>query len=259
MKYIYVLLTLQVLVSCERRAEIPCIPDNLSDYVMAFYPFTNQTLNDFSGNNHSLINIGSSVSVKDRKGNANCAYRFNGTPNQFLSRDGSFINDFKTKSFSISLWYQPIDGKNERQILFAKGEKGMTSCGRLLIEEWFIVLYDCERVIFYIDKKAQRDDFPILWQDPQVIEKCEEEVKLYDNKWHHLVVTYEKDKLGLYRNGVKSKNIIQNWNCNPISENQGDIFIGKDLFGDIDDIIIFEKALNDNEVKELFNMEPCCI
>jgi hypothetical protein len=259
MKHIPFLITLLILASCGGGTEIPCIPSNLSDHVIAFYPFSNQSLADISGNSLNLINNDNCLSVKDRNGNERCAYRFNGTKTQYLTRDGSFLNDFKSRSFSISLWYYPIDGENDRQILFTNGARGMTSCGSFNIEEWFIILHDCERISFYINKKAQWDDFPDLWQNPQVIDKCREEIKLYENKWHHLVATYDKGKLTLYRNGIKAKANTQEWNCSPVLENNGDIFIGNDFFGNIDDIIIFDKALNQSDVNDLFNLDACCM
>jgi hypothetical protein len=257
MKYINLLLILLVLVSCSRDSEIPCIPAQLSDHVIAFYPFSNQSLNDFSGNNHSLNNSDNSLAVKDRNGNENCAFRFNGTKSQHLYRDGSFLNGVKSKSFSISLWYQPLDGKNNHQFLFIKGESGENSCDL----QWYLSLIDCERISFYINKQARYEDFPPLWQDTTIKDedKCMEEINLYNQKWHHIVITYKKGVMNIYRNGLRSKRDTQIRNCGAITEDWGNIYLGKDYFGDIDDVIIFDKALSQSEVNKLYNMDTCCM
>lgn len=260
MKYIIFLVVIFFTASCGRYGpDIPCLPLQLSSHVIAFYPFDSLSLNDKSGYNQPLINVGNAIGTIDRQGNKDCAYRFNGSPTQFLTRDGYFLNGIQTQPFSISFWYQPIDGSNEKQILISRGEEKILPCKRLPIEEWNVALYDCERASFLINGKAKHEDLPSLWQDSTIINKCEAEKSLYNNKWHHIVVTFSKDSLNIYRNGIKCKRKTFTSGCPPIVVDQGNIYVGKYLFGDLDDIIFFNKVLSQAEVNVLYNLDSCCL
>ena len=100
--------------SCDKGKDsyksIPCIPNGMSNAIIAFYPFSNGSLNDLSGNNNHLTNPSTASSAMDRNGNLNCAYEFDNlaTSSEFLtSVNTSFLNNL-TK-FSISVWYQAKD------------------------------------------------------------------------------------------------------------------------------------------------------
>ena len=84
MKQISIIGLLLIAVSCKKNdneeKRIPCIPGGLSNNVIAFYPFSNGSLNDMSGNQHHLTNPTSATSSSDRNGNTNCAYEFKNIP-----------------------------------------------------------------------------------------------------------------------------------------------------------------------------------
>jgi hypothetical protein len=44
------------LFSCEKKGDMPCIPLSLQNHVIAFYPFSNGSLSDVSGNDLDLVN-----------------------------------------------------------------------------------------------------------------------------------------------------------------------------------------------------------
>ena len=97
-------------------------------------------------------------------------------------------------------------------------------------------------------------------QDSLGTDQCNNTIKHFENKWHHLAVIDYKGLLSVYINGIKSPLKNEDWGaCVPVNENKGDIYIGKDFYGDIDDIIIFDKALTQTEVNQLFNLEACCM
>lgn len=89
---------------------IPCIPSSSQTDVVAFYTFSNGSLNDDSGNNQTLTNTTSAAPAADRFGNPNCAFEFDNLPtsSEFLVRsNASFLTTLT--DFSVSLWYQPLD------------------------------------------------------------------------------------------------------------------------------------------------------
>ena len=220
---------------------ITCIPSNLQASVIAYYPFTNGSIDDFSGNNQNLINTTSASTTSDRNANENCAFEFN-----FLSGTNAYLSTANTASldaitdFSISLWYQPLQnrdaGSYERLI------------GRDFdFEKWNLGLYDCRKAVFVWTGN--------VWDDHQYFGCGESDL---NNEWHQLVATYDNSThtMRLYRNGVlqETSDVVYNATASHV----GDLIIGNEYTGKIDDIIIFDVSLNQSEVNALYNMEPCC-
>lgn len=67
---------------------ISCIPDNFLGNLIAFYPFSGGSLNDFSGNNYYLSNPTTASPDMDWGGNLDCAYFF-------VASNGDFLTFFK--------------------------------------------------------------------------------------------------------------------------------------------------------------------
>ena len=83
MKYIiFFILPILLLTSCDKN-DIPCIPSDLQNHVIACYPFSNGSLNDVSGNDFHLVNPNNIPPSNDRDGNLSCAYAFDGSSRQF--------------------------------------------------------------------------------------------------------------------------------------------------------------------------------
>ena len=66
------------------RQLVDCLSIGLQNGIVAFYPFENGSIDDFSGNNNNLTNSTTASATMDRSGNANCAFSFNSTSNEFL-------------------------------------------------------------------------------------------------------------------------------------------------------------------------------
>ena len=88
-------------------------------------------------------------------------------------------------------------------------------------------------------------------------DKCELESAALSNIWHHLILTFDGKERTLFRNGIASP-INESNGSGSMSRNLGDLVIGKGFNGIIDDIIIFDKVLDQNEVNQLYNQTPCC-
>lgn len=218
-----------------------CIPTNLQTFVAVYYPFTDGSINDFSGNNQDLINTTNASSSSDRNGNENCSFEFDflsGT-NEFLSTSNNASLDILT-DFSISLWYQPLQERDngEYELLIGRG---------LDFRQWNLGLYDCRKAVFGWTSS--------VWDNDPNFE-CG--ISDFNNDWHHLVATYDNqtNTMVLYRNGVlqSMSNTIYNQNASQIEE----LIIGNEYTGKIDDIIIFNKSLSQSEINSLFNMDSCC-
>lgn len=221
--------------------EIPCVPSSLINNVIAFYPFTNSSIDDFSGNNNHLTNSTTASSTTDRNRNDNCAFEFD-----FLSGTNEFLSTSNTAdldnliNFSISLWYQPLEQRNSGfyELLIGRG---------LDFEQWNLGLYDCRKASFSWTSS--------VWDNDPNFDCGTSDL---NNDWHHIVATFDDSTkvMKLYRNGIlqETSDVIYNQNANHIE----DLFIGNEFTGKIDDIIIFDISLNQTNVDALLNTKSCC-
>lgn len=249
-----------VLASCGKNEKLKkknsCIPQGLVNNVVAFYPFSNGSLNDKSGFNKHLTNSTNASASTDRNGNPNCAFEFHISPNStdFLSSsDTDYLRNLN--DFSVSLWYQAIDTTrlgSDYEGLIGVGVK--PKCPDY-IGEWSIGLYDCRRALFI---KTQD-----VW-DLRITNNisCQSEINARTDSWTHLVATYKKSSntMKIYRNGVlqatsDGTGIHCGLSPNP---NLGDLIIGKNFNGKIDDVIILNKAVSQQAVSGLYGMGSCC-
>lgn len=235
---------------------ISCIPSNLQSNVLAFYPFSNGSLNDISGNNQHLSNITTATASSDRNGNSNCAYQFNNIPSstEFLTTTNtSFLNNLN--EFSISLWYEPIDTSRNAGAFEALINRGTGFSCPDRFGQWSVGLYDYRRAVFGRNNS--------VWDD-NITSGGQQEINARTNLWSHLVVTFNQSQLSMsiYRNGVLQSSEIGNCICGtstiPTVQDIGDLFIGKNYTGKIDDVILFNKVLEQQEINTLFNLETCC-
>lgn len=235
---------------------VDCLPSNLQNGVIAFYPFNNGSLNDESPNSNNFTNTTTATSTADRNGNANCAFIFDNfqQDEEFLTTTSSdFLNELD--EFSIALWYQPLNstiGGVSIQGMFSRGND--TRCPNRM-GEWSISLYDCRRAVFGHDNSVWA--FPVT----DFADGCQGEVEALVDNWHHAVGVKKGDEYKIYFNGSLNEIDTGNANCGinaQLAEDIGDVFIGYNFTGKIDDIIVYNRALNDAEVTELFELGSCC-
>jgi hypothetical protein len=234
-----------IFISCDKDpTNVSCLPKSLEKNVIAFYPFSSGSLKDFSKNKNTLINTKASI-TSDRAGNLNCAYSFKKVDGSFLKTNGNFTNNFHKSSFSISFWYKPQGnrgaGDSESLILRRKIDNSKS------LINWSISLGDCRVVKFTLEGKFLSDEM-----NPN----CQ--VSNLSEKWQHLVCSFDGNKMELYRNGVKSNRIQDANPRGPSFTNTGDIFMGLDYTGAIDDVIFFDKTLSVSEIATLYKLDPCC-
>ena len=242
---ILVLIVVSGLLSCEKNLKIDfdCLSPSLQDGVIAFYTFSNGSLEDFSSNNNSLMNPTAAGLTTDRNGNENCAYIFNNLlqDGEYLTmEDPEFLNGLS--EFSISIWYQPLNSSRPGgmyESLLSRGE------GRRCPDrdgEWSVGLYDSRRAVFGHNNS--------VWVSP--ISEVE--------NWYHIVVVLESNTYKIYWNGSLEEEKVGNANCTNFQEAQslGNMFIGNKFTGKIDDVIIYNRVLNENEIIELSTLGACC-
>lgn len=256
--HFYLLLLSILAISCEKDVMIDCIPDNLDNSVMAFYSFSGGSLKDQSGNQRDLTNVNGVLFDEDRFGNPNCAVRFKNTLNQELFTDGRFTNNFHNKSFSISLWYNPDTAFENYELLIGRSDSDKFACPSKY-GEWSIGLHDCRRAVASINKNSAWAQIDTVWSNENILGhlKCGIERENNTNIWKHVVFTFKDRRISIFINGILH-NTKTGDGCGLNSENIGDVILGRNYSGFIDDVALFKKELNENEVLQLFNTEPCC-
>jgi len=250
---LYLLVSLNL--SCEKSIEIECISNELSSSLLAFYSFNEGEFNDNSGNELDLVSIGSPKSVADRFGNQLCAIEFdNQNSNQSYFKTIESNQLIGLNEFSISVWYNAVDtirNPSDFEILIQKGEEIECQGG---IGEWSLSLFDCRQILF-----NGTNNF--VWSGENLIQfgGCQGIINHLSNRWIHIVATKSFDEYNIYFNGELKEESSGQIICQNIDPNLfGELIIGKNFNGLIDDIMIFDKELNIGEIQELHNSEGCC-
>ena len=120
--------------------------------------------------------------------------------------------------------------------------------------EWSVSLFDCRIAVFGHNNS--------VWANPITgfSNGCQGEINALTEKWHHVVAIKNGDDYKLYFNGNLDESESGDANCTNLhlAEDIGDLFIGSQYTGKIDDILIYNRELSQAEVTELFELEPCC-
>jgi hypothetical protein len=250
-------LLLLLTISCGKSNKTPltitanCLPTNLQKGVIAFYPFSNGSLIDYSGNSYNLTNLTTATSGIDRDGNPSCAFNFIAANGEYLKYSNpSFLDNFQNLPFSISLWYKPLSLSNGAfEVLI--GRDTTLHCSNTS-GQWSVSLYDCRKAVFGINQYS-------LWDDYSNQLGCDQTIADLSNVWQYLVVTCNGIDLKLYRNGILTSKIpLSDCSTNIPSINAGDLFLGKDYTGLLDDVLIYDHILSQSEINQLYALPACC-
>lgn len=241
LKTITLLLATTILFSCndadDNAKKASCLPTNLQTDVVAFYTFSNGSLNDFSGNNYNLTNPTTASSGMDRNGNPNCAFSFNRTNGDFLEyQNPTFLDNLPSTNLSISFWYKSNNQDFGDFISRDDTENCPNTKG-----QWSITHVN--------------NTIPFGANGSMLFSYGVE-----TSTWEHIVVTSNSTAIQIYKNGIWQSTNNDFTYCqspNP-TLNQGNLFIGKLYDGLMDDIIIYDKILSPTEISQLYNLPACC-
>ncbi len=215
-------------------------PQDLTSNLILDMAFSNE-VTDLT-NNSSPILSGFETYTTDRGGNFNCAVTFNGQNNEFIeiphNNSNSLING---DDFTVSLWFKMNNNiAGDLETLFLKNNVNQSN-------SFFIGVYDLNTPL--INDSGSENIWDNDWnQEVDVV---------WDNTdWHHLVMVISNNEVKLYRDNILRGQINNNnFNIGNISQNYK---IGKNLNGVIDDLKVYRRALNANEVDALYNLSTNC-
>jgi formylglycine-generating enzyme required for sulfatase activity len=216
--------------------------------LVAYYPFSGNANDESGRGNHGVIH--DTTLTTDRFGNANSAYRFNGT-NSFIQIASSVFDPAtETNGFTVVAWVKAdslaYGGQNRiRPIVFKRKSGGLSYSPQLLL------MLDGrdqrKNAGFYLGSGINPEDYSAVFS---------EEAGIQTGRWTMVA--------GVHRSGAGTKSIYidgkrastaAHVEFAPVSP--ADILIGRSEYGDcfdgaIDDLRFYNRALSDSEIQQLY-------
>lgn len=204
--------------------------------LVAYYPF-NGDANDATSNSlHGTVN--GAILSADRFGNANKSYSFDGSSNYITF---PAFPEFYTGNFSISIWLKSAD------IPTTRSYTSFICLGPTAANQTFNFAYDRSNANFsYWD--YSNSSYYFTTNADKVVDK-----------WAHILINYKDGVVTNYVNGVSSGSQSIS---NIVSRGNNQLQIGaygpdeQYFAGDIDDIRVYDRALESAEILALAN-ENC--
>jgi len=212
--------------------------------LVGWWPF-NGNANDESGNGNNGTVNGATLTT-DRFGNTNTSYYFNGANSNFIEIPSSASLNSTNSNFSWSFWIKfssiSNDGWNSNPGVISKTQNGTTCNGATLIEGGGRLaaqnLMNCGTNL--INNGVGTNQITA------------------DNIWHHVVMTLRNgDSTKTYIDGVfQQSNIVDItysiYSNTPIRIGRPTDPYWKSFTGIIDDIAIYNRALTQEEITQLY-------
>jgi hypothetical protein len=215
----------------------PSLPSNLQSGLVGYWPFCGNA-NDESGNgNHGTVN-GATLTT-DRFGDSGRAYSFDGVNDAIDFQPGSNNSLNVVGNISISLFIKTSQTTTGTVMSF--GEHNGPENGYLLS--------------FLNNGNQQNGQIGYHYSDPWYFSKK----VLNDGLWHQVVIVHSNPKVFIYVDGIidTSVNITSNvlsWNGQRKLGVRNDLSI-EYFNGLLDDIIIWNRALTQQEATQLYKTQ----
>lgn len=202
--------------------------------LIGWYPF-NGNANDQSGNNLNGTVNGAALTT-DRFGNQNSAYYFDRINDYIVVNDNPLV-DF-TNNMSICAWYNATDSLSGGTIVGKARDTNLTG---------YLLTYFIPNMVFGVNNGPSGEGISINTFD-------------YFKGWHFMVGTYDGSLFSLYIDGLLIETSVGSISA---LNSTRSLYIGSEdylwrLFGGkIDDVRLYNRALNQSEVNALYNENIC--
>ena len=209
--------------------------------LVAWYPFTGNTL-DSSGNNNHGTNYGATLTT-DRFGNTNSAYSFQKKNKNYIKVNNT-LGNFGTSDFTISLWFNVNDTSIWTSLINKRYNESWGNFWEFNQGQKFGAGFDLNETTNGTNSGGLADSGEIQ-----------------KNIWYHWMIVRTGATLQFFKNGVLIKKVSTSIIHNISNTNQ--LVIGSIIApisgtlcshdGKIDDIRIYNRALNSTEVQSLYH------
>ena len=227
------------------------VSGSLVNGLVSYWPFCGNA-NDQSGNGNNGTVFGATLTT-DRFGNTNSAFDFNGTNSHILVPNNSSLSNFQ--DITISGWVNISQFPN---LSISDGLSGLVTkwygsgnCGGVTDNYACYVRSNNQ----FVGATNQYRQYPTLLQTPSNINSA---------NWYHFVMVHNSMTGGsFYINGI----LVSNYNtAGAICSSTNPLYFGCDnglgtlnrfLNGKLDDIGIWNRALTQQEITQLYNQNQC--
>ncbi len=235
MKPLFFLLLSAVTASAQLPSYLP------TSGLVASYPFTGNAQDESGNGKHGTVD-GAALST-DRFGRLNSAYRFNGISDKITVNGAA---SFTSPALSVSVWYQTEDTTN-RQYLLYHGEWEAGDLERFATGINFQLPGETVTGI----KRSSGCQPGAGWKYTTVR-------PVNNLVWNHYVFTYNGSAARVYLNGQPAvfnptiSGEIDACDANTLTLGAGWSQDPGWLNGKLDEIAVYARALNENEVKKIY-------
>ena len=216
-----------------------------SSGLVAYYPFNGNALDESLNGNNGIV-TGATLTT-DKYGNANSAYSFGGT--DMISVNNNSSLNFGTNDFSISMWIYPKVIKNLQ--IFGKDNYNGSQPSPYGSGYYFQYSVAKSQDIRFATRSIANNNSNFLGST-QIAPI---------NTWTHVVGVRKNNILKLYINGKLDNAMIETVPTN--TDNSVNLKFGRydeistSYFnGKMDDALIYNRALTDQEILDLYNNRP---
>lgn len=232
---------------------IYCHCYNLNDGLIAYYNFNGGNLNDSSGNKNNIVLNNGATLEADRYGHPNNAYRFNGTSNYMQVKNSASLNPTNITIAAIvklnGFYKGACHGNNILQKGTVDQNQGVYA---LRVND---ITHDCSTA-----PDTTKETFGGLYGDYGAAVAVNDTGHVATAKWYEVVYTYDGHYSKLYVDGVLRAYVTGTATFSPTTQ---DLFIGRAesavypywFNGVIDEIRIYNKALCDGAIKQLYDVK----
>jgi hypothetical protein len=212
-----------------------------TDGLVAFYPFSGNTLDSSGNNNHATKNAGVSL-TSDKNGNNNKAYYFDGTSLAWIdAANYPTLNTANMNNFAISVWFNPSSGNS-------------ANTNRNIVQ-----MQDGQNVNYTITYNATTSKIDFYNWNGTISESnisFSSSMTIVPNTWNHLVLRIDStNKTELFINNT----IAGSSNQTVLKPILPTLVIGRHPFvsgswnflGKIDEVRVYNKYLSNENIKTL--------
>ena len=215
--------------------------------LVAYYPFNGNAIDESPNTNNGEVK--GAILSKDRFGNNDSAYTFKKDGDYIKILDSSLLNI--TDQLTVCAWAKPFtdisqkgyarivsreySGAGNRQYNLTLGSKGLNA-----------------RSAIDITTTPSSTAIQVIGEN------------IVDNKWHYLVMTFDKnDSIKLYVDDLLAESIevsasLVSRNSNvyigDVAHQSGDMH----FYGSIDEVRIYNRVLSESEIHQLYSLDNNC-
>ena len=232
-----VVIILLIISACNKTTEPENNIPDLSDSLVAYWTFTGNADDEGDHGYDGVVN--GATLIDDRFGNTNSAYSFDGVDDEItiIVTDGFDEFDDPETEFTIAAWCKPDSGASG--FIFSNTTE----------DGWHDLRFH--------GKKASMGIRDAVWT-PTVVTANE---TITENEWHHFACTFNNPTMTIFVDGQNQGSkafegeVLSHggWENGGIRIGVYYLLDGGYFEGGIDDVRIYNKALNLQEIQALYN------